>query len=243
MWNSWVLLVAQALNGAGGVAMIAFGALAGAYLLGPDKSLATLPPAGYSVGLALGALPAALLMQRVGRRLGFIAGNTLGIAGCVAAGFAVLGGSFVAFVAALGLVGVAAAFIQQYRFAAAEGAPPNLRGVAISRVMIGGVVTALAGPPIILATRDLFDPVPFAGSFFAVAGLTVVGLLVLTRLRPVPPAIGPGADASARRFSEIARQPRFIVSLLCATTSVAMMTFAMTAAPLAIVGHHHSEAE
>lgn len=243
MWNSWVLLAAQALNGVGGVVVIAFGALAGAYLLGPGDSLVTLPPAGYTVGLALGALPAALLMQRIGRRPGFIAGNILGIAGAAFAALAIYEGWFAPFVVALGLVGASASFVQQYRFAAAEGAPANLRGAAISRVMIGGIVTALAGPPLMLATRDLLAPVPFAGAFLMAAGVTVIGLLVLTRLRPVPPPAQHVTDMAPRRFSEIARQPRFIVSLLCATTSFAVMTFAMTAAPLAIVGHHHSEAE
>ena len=70
MRNTWILLFAQALNGSSGVVAISLGGLTGAYLLGPDKSLATLPAAGYSVGLALGAYPAAILMQWIGRRLG-----------------------------------------------------------------------------------------------------------------------------------------------------------------------------
>jgi MFS family permease len=244
--NSWILMAAQALNGSGAVVCIALGGLAGAFLLGEDKSLATLPVSGMGVGLAAGALPAALLMQRIGRRLGLMAGNGFAIGGGLVAAAALAFGSFWLFTFALLMVGFASAFVQQYRFAAAEAVPPELRGVAISRVMIGGIVTALLAPQVILYTRNLFDPPPFAGAFLAMSVLALIGLAVLSRLRFPPRAMAPApgsATEAARPLSEIARQPRFLVSLLCAATSFALMSFVMTAAPLAMVGHQHTEAD
>lgn len=244
MRNAWILMIAQALNGAGSVIVIALGGLAGAYLLGADKSLATLPAAAFSIGLAMGALPAGLLMQRLGRRLGFQMGNLFAVAGGVLAAVAISAGSFAGLCAALWSVGVAAAFVQQYRFAAAESVSAPLRGAAISRVMIGGIITALFAPQLVIATRDLLDPLPFAGAFVALSVVSLLGLGVVSFLRmDRATAIAAATDAVARPFAEIVRQPRFILSLLCAATAFGMMTFAMTAAPLAMVGHNHTDAQ
>jgi predicted MFS family arabinose efflux permease len=244
--NTWILMAAQALNGSGPVVAIALGGLAGSYLLGEDKTLATLPVSGMAFGLAAGALPAALLMQRIGRRLGLMTGAGFGIAGGLVAAGAIWAASFVLFAVALILVGVSNAFIQQYRFAAAEAVPPDLRGLAISRVMIGGIITALVAPQVILYTRDLLDPLPFAGAFVALSVIAVIGLAVLGRLH-FPPrrtaAVSATPGEAPRQLSEIASQPRFLVALLCAAASFALMSFVMTAAPLAMVGSQHSEAE
>ena len=247
MGNTWILLVAQAMSGAGPVVAVALGGLAGSYLLGDDKSLATLPVSSMGVGLAVAAIPAAMFTQRVGRRRGLISGTGFAISGGLIAAGALAMGSFWLFVFALFLVGLSNAFIQQYRFAAAESVPARLRSQAISRVMIGGVITALVAPQILLATRDLFDPIPFAGGFVALSVLALGAFFVLRRLRfrsgqkkaddPLPTA------EPARPFSVIAMQPRFVVALLCATSSYALMSFVMTAAPLAMVDHQHTQAE
>ena len=42
-----------------------------------------------------------------------------------------------------------------------------------------------------------------------------------------------------RPIGEIARQPEFLVAVGCATSAFALMSFVMTAAPLAMVLHHH----
>lgn len=243
--NTWILLAAQSLNGSGAVMAIALGGLAGSYLLGADKSLATLPVSGMAFGLAAGALPASLLMQRFGRRNGLMSGAAFAIAGGLVAAGALWAGSFALFAFALILIGFASAFVQQYRFAAAESVALELRGLAISRVMIGGIITALVAPQVILYTRNLFDPLPFAGTFVALSVIVLIGMAVLSRLR-FPPHRAVAADPAAlppRPLLEIAAQPRFMVALLCATAAYALMSFVMTAAPLAMVGHHHTEAE
>ena len=74
--------------------MISLGGLAGAYLLADDKSLATLPVSGFNVGIALMAGPASLLMFKIGRRRGFMAGVILGFVGVSIAGTAILFAQF-----------------------------------------------------------------------------------------------------------------------------------------------------
>ena len=140
--NALILTAAGALGGSAPAIAIALGGLTGAYLLGPDKSLATLPVSFFVVGGAVAAIPAALLMTRIGRRAGFLVGSLFGIGGAIGAGFSVLAGSFAAFAITLGITGVAGAFIQQYRFAAADSGSPALRARAISWVMVGGIAAA-----------------------------------------------------------------------------------------------------
>ena len=234
--NVVILATAAAIGGSLPAICITLGGLAGLYLLGPDKSLATLPVSGFNLGIALGALPAALLMRRVGRRLGFMAGTVVAAVGGAMASLAVVAGLFPLFFVALSTVGFAAAFTQQYRFAAADTGTPAFRARAISWVMAGGVAAAVIGPQTVIHTRDLLAPVPFAGAFLAMSGLAAAALMVLSFLggsaRSAPAA---ASTAGGRPLVEIARQPRFIVAVVCAMGSYALMALVMTAAPLAMV--------
>jgi len=112
-----------------------------------------------------------------------------------------------------------------------------VRARAISWVLAGGIVAAVIGPQTVIHTHDLFDPIPFAGSFLAMSVLAAIGLVVLLFLRGEArsgPKVYAGASGG-RPFSEIARQPRFIVAVICGMGSYALMSLMMTAAPLAMV--------
>lgn len=236
-WNAALYATAQAINGSIPPICFSVGALTGYYLLGPDKSLATVPVTGYTVGVALGAIPAATLMRRVGRRQGFMVGSLIAIAAGILAAVAILQATFIGFAAAMTVAGVAGAFVQQYRFAAADSGGPEARAKAISWVLAGGIVAAVIGPQTVIHTHDLFDPIPFAGSFLAMSGLAVVGLVVLLFLRGEAgrPAVVAARGDQGRPLSEFLRQPRFLVAVLCGMASYALMSLTMTAAPLAIV--------
>ncbi len=235
--NAIVLAVASSVAGSVPPIAITLGGLAGLYLLGPDKTLATLPVSTFNLGVALGAIPAAMLMRAVGRRLGFMAGSLAGIAGGVVAGLAVVNGLFAGLVAGFLLVGIAAAFAQQFRFAAADSGDAAFRARAISWVMIGGVAAAIIGPQTVILTRDLLAPIPFAGAFFAMSVLATISLIIVTFLRGAARAAPAKASLQGgRTLAEIARQPRFVVAVLCGIGSYGLMALVMTAAPLAMVG-------
>src|SRR5687767_13418127 len=89
-WNARLYAAAQAINGAVPPICFSVGSLSGYYLLGADKSLATMPVTGYTVGVAMGAIPAAMLMRRVGRRNGFIAGSVVSIAAGILCAIAII---------------------------------------------------------------------------------------------------------------------------------------------------------
>ena len=233
-----ILAASQAIIGSAAPIAISLGALAGQYLLGPDKSLATAPITGFNLGVALGALPAAAVIRRLGQRGGFMTGTIVTALGGFVATLALFNPSFWLFAFGLLVIGVGGAFVQQFRFAAADNAPPEFKARAISFVLAGGIVTAILGPQIVIFTRESFAPVMFAGSFASILVLAAVGAVILSFLRIAPKAIGRTAteDGDARPLAEIVTQPRFVAALFCAVGSYALMSFVMTGAPLAMVG-------
>ena len=229
----------MAIVGSAAPIAISMGALAGHYLLGTDKSLASAPVTGFNVGVALGALPAAAILRGAGQRRGFMLGTLMTALGGATATFALFQANFWLFVTGLLVVGFGGAFVQQLRFAAADNAPPEFKPRAISFVLAGGVVTAILGPQIVIWTRDLFAPVMFAGAFASMMVLAAVGAIILMFLRSnaaLIEAASAGQPAAARPLAEIVRQPRFAIGLLCGVSSYALMSFVMTGAPLAMVG-------
>ena len=229
-----VLAAAQAIVGSAAPIAISVGGLAGFYLLGADKSLATAPVTGFTIGVALGAVPAALVLKRLRLRLGFMTGTGMTAAGGLVATLALFAQNFWLFAAGLALIGIGNAFVQQFRFAAAESAPAAFKARAISFVLAGGVLTAIIGPQIVIFTRELMAPVMFA----SVLGIAAVGALMLSALPKRQPEThaSAGANVPARPLREIVRQPKYATGLLCGVGTYALMSFVMTGAPLAMVG-------
>jgi MFS family permease len=188
--------------------------------------------------VAIGAIPAASLIRLLGQRNGFQIGTATTALGGFIATMALVQSNFWLFVAGLVVLGVGGAFVQQFRFAAADNAPPEFKARAISFVLAGGVFTAVIGPQIVIFTRDLLAPVMFAGAFAAILGLAAVGAVLLSflRVKAKTSSHDTYVDESARSLWEIAVQPQFAIGLLCAVGSYALMSFVMTGAPLAMVG-------
>ncbi|RWM14424.1 MAG: MFS transporter [Mesorhizobium sp.] len=238
-----LLAAAQAIVGSAAPIAISLGALAGQYLLGPDKSLATAPITGFNLGVALGALPAAAIIRSLGYRGGFMTGTIVTALGGLIATLALFKASFWLFAFGLCVIGAGGAFVQQFRFAAADNAPPQFKARAISFVLAGGIVTAILGPQIVIYTRELLAPVMFAGSFASILPLAAVGALILSFLRvsSTTNTVTETAASDARPLAEIVTQPRFVAALFCTVGSYALMSFVMTGAPLAMVGCGLSE--
>ncbi|CAN7437617.1 MFS transporter [Aminobacter aminovorans] len=236
--TAYILAASQAIIGSAAPISFAIGGLAGYYLLGEDKSLATLPITGFSLGLAIGALPAAAIIRAIGQRSGFMFGTAVTALGGAVATLALFRAEFWLFVFGLVLLGAGGAFVQQFRFAAADNAPPQFKANAISFVLAGGIITAIIGPQIVIFTRELFAPVMFAGSFASIIGLAAVGACILYFLRVKEPAQDhhETSEAGARPLLEIVTEPRFAAALTCAVGTYTLMSFVMTGAPLAMVG-------
>ncbi len=235
--NVLVLATAGALGGSAAPINFATASLAAFQLL-ENKSFATVPLTAFVVGTACGTVPAALLMRRIGRRPGFIAGMMVSTLGSCLSASSMVVSQFLLLCVGTFLVGFGAAFVQQFRFAATDTASAGFRPRAISLVLAGGIVAAVLGPQTVLHTADLFAAAPFAGAFLGAAALTLLAALALCFL-DIPHTPPTSRRADGRPVGVIARQPDFLVAVGCAISAYAVMSFVMTAAPLAMVMHHH----
>jgi MFS family permease len=226
------LAVAQALAGANSTVVYATGAILGE-MLAPSKALATLPISIFVVGMAACTLPAGRIAQRHGRRAAFLAGTVCGVLVGLLAALAVVLGSFWLFCLATFFGGAYAAVVLSFRFAAADCARTERRPRALSAVMAGGVAAGVIGPQLVTATMNLWPPHMFAATFLAQAAVAVLSAFVLLGVRLPAPAAASGT-AGGRPLGAIARQPRFVIAVVCGVVSYLLMNFLMTAAPLAM---------
>src|SRR5262245_29545180 len=180
--NALILAVAQALAGGNNVVMIATGAIVGA-MLAPDRSLATVPVSIYVVGMWMGALPRGWIARRYGRRTSLFAGTGFGALTGLAKCAPVATASFTLLCLGSLCTGFYAAVHQSYRFAAADTASDAFRPKAISWVMVGGIFAGLFGSQLVIATKDLWQPYLFAGTFIAQSAVALASAAVLAMVK------------------------------------------------------------
>jgi predicted MFS family arabinose efflux permease len=236
--NALVLAVTQALAGGNSTVLVATAGIVGT-ILAPDKSLATLPISIYVLGMWMGTLPLGALARRLGRRNALQIGTVCGVLTGLICCLAVLQGSFLLFNVGAVFSGLYASAHQSYRFAAADTASEAFRPKAISWVLFGGVVAAVVGPQLVIATQDLWPPYLFAATYVGQSALALIsaGVLMFTNIPKPPPR---SAAGDGRPLSEIAKQPRFVVAVACGVAAYSTMNLLMTSAPLAMVMCNHS---
>jgi MFS family permease len=227
----FLLACCQALLLTNAAGLITMNGLVG-YALAETKALATLGVTLYVLGSAVATMPASLWMAKVGRRIGFMAGALINVAGCALAVLAIGLHSFALYCVATAIIGVYNAIGLQYRFAAAEVASPADRAKAISLVLAGGIGGGFLGPESVRRAMDLFAT-PFLGGFVVLAGYALLALAVQSRLHVPPPTLEE-RSGGGRRLSAIMRQPVFIVAALAAAVGYGLMNLLMTATPIAM---------
>ncbi|HEY4645189.1 MAG TPA: MFS transporter [Steroidobacteraceae bacterium] len=232
MRNVYLLAAAQALAASGTFAIVLLGGILGAELA-PRPEWATLPVSMGILGVAATTIPAALLMQRIGRKRTFILGAVLAGLSSLGVAWAVEQHNFAIFCAAIFVMGANLACVHQYRFAAIEYLEPERAGIAVSIVMCGMLLAAMGGPQFVLAARGWLMQSEYAGSFLAVSLLYVGAVILLTRLG-APRLHMALSHEPARPLSGIARHPAFVVAVLGGISGYAVMSFIMTATPLSM---------
>ena len=229
-----------------------------------------LGPAIVLAAGALAALPAGLLMDRMGRVPILAGGFGCGITGCLLAALGSAQGWAVAVLAGLVLVGTANATGLLARTAAGDMYPPERRARGIALVLFGSVFGAILGPAVfspLLAGRDL-DGDALSTLWIAASGFMIVGLAIVLAVRPDPKQIGelraqaaaarlPDPDpepavvppppsailASTTPIRELVRRPGVIPALVAAQASFAVMVALMTLTGAIVVDHHHHAAD
>ena len=235
--NVVVLAICQGLLFTNNSVLITVNALAG-YALATNKAIATLPVTAYFVGSALAALPLSFLMKRYGRRAGFTLGAVFAILGSLICAAAVYAGNFVLLCVGVLVLGAYFAAGQYYRFAAADSVSADFKSQAISLVLAGGIVGGFLGPETSKITKDLLAGHVYTGAYCSLVVFALLSILVL-RWLDIPALTAAERKEPGRPLGAIARQPAFIVALLCGTISYGVMNLLMTATPLAMIAHEH----
>ncbi len=143
------------------------------FALATDKSLSTLPLAAQFIGTMLASIPAAMLMQWLGRKTTFMLSTLFGITGGILGYLAIINHQFWLFVTATLLVGIFQGFGNYMRYAAAESVTISVKSKAISFVMLGGILAAVIGPNLAKYSREWVQGAEFAGSYASVIGLYI----------------------------------------------------------------------
>ena len=213
------------------VAFIAINGLVG-LSLAPSPWMATLPVTGYVAGGALCAGLVARHQRAWGRQRAFQAGLVVAMLASGLCAYAAVNHQFWLLVAATLLAGYYNANAGLYRFAATELVAPAFKERAVSWVLAGGIIGAVAGPNLASATRDAL-PVAFAGAYAALVGVALIALVVISFVR-FPPLPKPTLAQPGRPLREIARQPVFIVAVVGCALGYGVMNLLMAATPIAM---------
>ena len=235
--NLWLLALCQGLFLTNNVVFIAINGLVGLQLA-PYGWMATLPVMGYVVGGALSTALVARTQTRWGRQVSFQIGLVVALVSALLCAWAAFAGSFGLLCTATVVAGYYSANGQLYRFAAAELAAPAFREKAVSLVLAGGLLGAVAGPNLASATRTLFA-VPFAGAYVALAVVALLSMACMAFIRFDALPVAASAGPAGRPLSALLREPAFAVAVLGAALGYGVMNLLMAATPLAmqVCGH------
>ena len=231
--NILILLVCQLISATGAIVLVTLGGIIGAKLT-QNPAFATLPISIMVVSIAATAIPATVLMRKVGRTRGFAMASICSVASVLLAAYALSISSFTIFTVAAGLFGINMAFTQQYRYAAAESVDSDYAPRAISFVLIGAIGGALVGPELVKYGQYFLPSVQYAGTLGALA---ILYLLQATLFFALGPMRGEDSDShlqAQRPIGDIIRQPVFLVAVLGGVTAYGVMTLIMTATPLSM---------
>ena len=232
--NVFILVIAQAVLGAQMPMIFTIGGLAG-QSLASNLCFATLPISLIVLGSMLSATPVSAIMQRYGRRVGFLLGAAAGALGGIIGAYGLYVASFPIFLLGSFITGTYMSAHGFYRFAAVDTASEAFRPKAISYVMAGGLLAAIVGPQLVKVTSDAMV-IPFLGTYAAVVILNVFGSLLFLFL-DIPTPEKPSEDAPRGRTRwELIKTPRIAVAVIVAMVSYALMNLVMTSTPLAVVG-------
>jgi len=234
--NVTVLVLAQAILGAQMPMIFVVGGLAGVQLAA-NPCFATLPISMIIFGSMTTAPWISPLMQRNGRRFGFMIATVAAAFGAAISAYGLYVGSFFILLCGSYLTGIYMSAQGFYRFAATDVASDDFRPKAISYVMAGGLLSAIIGPQLNKLVQDAYV-VPFLGTYLAIVVLNLAGMFLFLWLDlPKGTRAEPQVQTAAGRSRmELLRDPRILVAMICAMVSYSLMNLVMTSTPLAVVG-------
>ena len=210
------------------------GGLAG-QSLAENICYATLPISMIVLGSMLTAPVLSQVMQKYGRKAGFLLGAFGGAIGATIGALGLYYQSFPLFLFGSLFTGVYMSAQGFYRFAALDTASDALRPKVISYVLAGGLLAAVIGPQLVKVTANALV-VPYLATYLAVIALNVFGSVVFLFLAPPVPDTEYQEVGISRTRWQLLQDPKILISMFCAMVSYALMNLMMTSTPLAVVG-------
>ncbi len=200
-----------------------------------------LPSVASVLGTAAGALSAGFLLPRNGRRRVLLAGYGAAALGALIAFAGALTTSMALLLAGTLLVGLGNGGAQLSRYLAADLYPEERRGRALSMIVWGGTIGALAGPALMPPAAHLASVLgwPSLSGPVAVSAVATAGAALAASILPrgVPErTVHPPARFTAA--AEI-RTPAVLRPLLAMVAAQLTMVAVMTMTPLQLQAHGH----
>jgi predicted MFS family arabinose efflux permease len=162
-----------------------------------------------------------------------MAASLIAALACIIGIYAIHVQSFVLFCTVAFFVGGNLAFVQQYRFAAAESVEPDMVSKAVSIVLLGGIVAAFLGVELAKLSREMLPFGLYSGSFASLAMLNFANCCLLYFLT-APQIREEIYTGSERPLGTVVRQPIYLVAVMAALIAYGVMSFIMTATPVSM---------
>jgi MFS family permease len=233
--NLLLLTFAQGAFLTNNVVFIAINGLVG-LSLAPLAWMATLPVTAYVVGAALSTQLVAIAQRVLGRKRSFQMGLMVGVISALLCAYAAHHRLFWMLIASTLLAGFYSANAALYRFAAPELVPASYKEKAISWVMAGGIIGAVIGPNLAAWTRTGtwfgLATANFVGSYLSLSLVALIGLAIVSRINF--PSLTGGQQQQGRSAWELAKQPVFMIAILCGALGYGVMNLLMAATPIAM---------
>jgi MFS family permease len=227
----WLIALAQTLGMVTAPIVIFVGGFLGV-MLAPSPAMATLPIAALVVGSAVASMPAAFIMQKIGRRRGFVYATILALLGSILAFYSVSNEHFWGLCFSIVLLGMHLAFVQQFRFAALEWVKPEQAATTASVVLMGGLVAAWVGPEMVMLGKELFAHT-FSGVFVLLAISHSLLLLLLNFIPFAKSQYNEQAD-SGRSLKTLLATPAIGAAVASGAVAYGVMSLIMTATPVSM---------
>lgn len=240
------LMVGVGLGSTGYIAAITVATIVARDLSG-GSAFAGLPGAAIVLGSATASQLLSRFMARRGRRAGLTLGYSIGAAGAVGAGAAVILGSFPLFLVSTVFMGCANASNQLSRYTAADMYDETKRATAIGLVVWGSTFGAVVGPNLVTIAGDAADLLGLprlAGTYgVPIIFVTAAALLTLLSLRPDPTSLAPVVAAETSNggasVAQIVARPRVFAAIIALVIGQVVMVLVMTMTPLHMAEHGH----
>ncbi|MFE5565501.1 MULTISPECIES: MFS transporter [Amycolatopsis] len=198
-----------------------------------------LPSAVLVLGSAVGSLSSGALAARFGRRLVLVLLYGAAVTGALVSFAGVLGGSVLALVAGMPLIGFGNSGAQLSRYTAADLSPEHRKGFALSTMVWAGTVGAVAGPALIAPAAARAEAADLPALSGPIAAGAIVVAIAVVAVATLPRGLAAPAEGAPERERMSVRNPAVLGPLVAMVGAQLAMVAVMTMTPVQL--HEHGQ--